>query len=100
MTAPCRYPTRPGLKLEKGINMLEKLKKLFPFFGNNGKKQGKSTMSFDLFYHLSYMSTIAAAGVPRDQIFGRSAELQCASAEYFKRVELPRQRLKYDYARA
>ncbi len=57
-------------------------------------------MSFDLFYHLSYMSTIAAAGVPREQIFSRSATLECASAEYFKRVELARTRLKYDYARA
>src|SRR4030043_470110 len=46
------------------------------------------------------MSTIAAAGVPRDQVFGRSAELQCSSAEYFKKVELARKRLKYDYARA
>lgn len=57
-------------------------------------------MSFDLFYQLAYMSTIAAAGVPRDQIFGRSAQLSCASAEYFKRVELARTRLKFDYARA
>src|SRR4030043_1777144 len=46
------------------------------------------------------MSTIAAAGVPRDQIFERSAELQCSSAEYFKRIDLARKRLKYDYARA
>ena len=57
-------------------------------------------MSFDLFYQLSYMSTIAAAGVPRDLIFDRSAKLECSTAEYFKRVELARQRLKYDYARA
>ena len=82
--------------------MLEKLKTLFPFFGKNekGKKFGKGTLSFDLFYQLSYMSTIAAAGVPRDQIFERSAALQCSSAEYFNRVELARTRLKYDYARA
>ncbi len=57
-------------------------------------------MAFDLYYQLSYMSTVAAAGVPRDQIFERSAELQCTSAEYFKRVQLARTRLKYDYARA
>jgi flagellar protein FlaJ len=82
--------------------MLEKLKKLFPFLGNGGgiQKWSKGAMSYDLFYQLSYMSTIAAAGVPRDQIFERSAELQCSSAEYFKRVELARTRLKYDYARA
>ncbi len=82
--------------------MFEKLKLMFPFFGNEGKKRksGKSMLSFDLFYQLSYMSTIAASGVPRDQIFERAAELKCSSAEYFKRVELARKRLKYDYARA
>ncbi len=61
---------------------------------------GKSTLHFDLLYQLSYMSVIAAAGVPRKQIFERSAELPCASAEYFKRVELMCRRLKYDYAKA
>jgi archaeal flagellar protein FlaJ len=82
--------------------MFEKLKIMFPFFGNEGKKKksSKGLLSFDLFYQLSYMSTIAASGVPRDQIFERSAELKCSSAEYFKRVELARKRLKYDYARA
>jgi flagellar protein FlaJ len=67
----------------------------------DGRKNGTNRMmSFDLFYQLSYMSTIAAAGVPRDMIFERSAKIECSSAEYFKRVELARQRLKYDYARA
>ena len=80
--------------------MFDKLKMMFPFLGNGKKKSNKSLMNFDLFYQLSYMSTIAASGVPRDQIFERSAELKCTSAEYFKRVELARKRLKYDYARA
>ncbi|MBN1177345.1 MAG: archaellar assembly protein FlaJ [Dehalococcoidales bacterium] len=81
-------------------NLISQLKARL--FGKSGKHKygGKSLMSFDMFYQLSYMSTIAAAGVPRDQIFERSAELQCTSAEYFKRVELARTRLKYDYARA
>jgi flagellar protein FlaJ len=79
--------------------MLEKLKQLI---FKDGKKKGRSKgmLSFDMFYQLAYMSTIAAAGVPRDQIFERSSELQCSSAEYFKRIELARKRLKYDYARA
>jgi flagellar protein FlaJ len=82
--------------------MLEKLKKLLPFLGKSekGNKWSKAAMRYDLFYQLSYMSTIAAAGVPRGQIFERSSELQCSSAEYFKRVELARIHLKYDYARA
>lgn len=84
------------------MNIFEKIKIMFPFFGNEGKKHksSRNLMSFDLFYQLSYMSTIAASGVPRDQIFERSAELKCTSAEYFKRIELARKRLKYDYARA
>jgi flagellar protein FlaJ len=79
-----------------------KMIKALPFFdkGANGKKRGKTALSFDMYYQLSYMSTIAASGVPRDQIFERSSEIQCTSAEYFKRVELARRRLKYDYARA
>ncbi len=84
------------------MNKLLQAIKTLPFFGGNGRKKsgGKSQMSFDLFYQLSYMSTIAASGVPREQIFSRSATLECASAEYFNRVELARTRLKYDYARA
>jgi flagellar protein FlaJ len=83
------------------MKIVEMIKQL-PFFAKNekGKKRGKSALSFDLYYQLSYMSTIAASGVPRDKIFEHSAELQCSSAEYFKRVELARKRLQYDYARA
>ncbi len=82
--------------------MLEKIKSLIAIISGkgNGKSKGKSKLSFDMLYQLSYMSTIAASGVPRDQIFERAAKLKCSSAEYFNRVELARQRLKYDYARA
>ena len=80
--------------------MLGKLKqKLFKQDGQD-KSGSKGALSFDMLYQLSYMAVIASAGVPRDQIFERSAGLSCSSAEYFKRVELTRKRLKYDYARA
>jgi flagellar protein FlaJ len=83
------------------FNILEIIKQKVLKQGSPGKKKsGNSLMSFDMFYQLSYMSTIAAAGVPRDQIFERAAELQCSSAEYIKRVELARKRLKHDYATA
>jgi flagellar protein FlaJ len=59
-----------------------------------------ATLSFDLLYQLSYMSVIAAAGVPRNLIFERAAQLPCYVAEYFRRVELIVKRLKYDYAKA
>ena len=59
----------------------------------------KTALSFDLLYQLSYMSVIAAGGVPRAHIFGSAAGLSCSSAEYFRRIELASKRLKYDYAR-
>jgi len=68
---------------------------------SNGRSGSSSqTLSFDLLYQLSFMSVIASAGVPRDKIFARSAHTPCASAEYFRRVELACRRLKYDYAKA
>jgi len=80
--------------------ILDKLKQKLLKQGGPGKSRSTGMLSYDMFYQLSYMSVIASAGVPRDQIFGRSAELACSSAGYFKRVELARKRLKYDYARA
>jgi len=80
--------------------MLDKLKQILLRQDGKGKSKGKGMLSFDMLYQLSYMSTIAAAGVPRDQIFERSAGLACSSAEYFRKIELARKRLKYDYARA
>lgn len=59
-----------------------------------------NTLSFDLLYQLSYMSVIAASGVPRNLIFERAAQLPCYVAEYFRRIELICRRLKYDYAKA
>ena len=65
------------------------------------KSKGKNaTLSFDLLYQLSYMSVIAAAGVPRSHIFERSAQLPCATSDYFRKVELNCRKLKYDYAKA
>lgn len=80
-------------KLLKQFNKSDKRK-------SKSKGEGKGTLQFDLLYQLSYMSVIASAGVPREQIFKRSAKLPCATAEYFNRVELIYQRLKCDYAQA
>ncbi len=81
--------------------ILDKIKQLVMKSDGPANTKGHNRlMSFDLFYQLSYMSTIACSGVPRDQIFERAAKIQCSSAEYFNRVELARKRLKYDYAHA
>jgi len=55
---------------------------------------------FDMLYQLSYMSVIAAAGVPRARIFEKAAEAPCATAAYFKKVQLTSERLKLDYAKS
>ena len=79
-----------------------KVGKLIKSFNSERKKGegSKSNHSFDLLYQLSYMSVVATAGVPRNQIFERSAKLPCSCAEYFRKVELTSKRLKYDYATA
>jgi flagellar protein FlaJ len=63
--------------------------------GSNG-----SFSTFDLLYQLSYMSVIAAAGVPRKHIFESCSQLDCSSSAYFRKVELTSNRLGYDYARS
>ena len=73
--------------------------------GSISKKQpaatfkDKSAFSFDMLYQLSCMSVIAAAGVPRKLIFEYASKLPCSAAEYFKKVDLTCERLKYDYAK-
>ncbi len=64
------------------------------------KFAGSGARSFDLLYQLSYMSVIASSGAPRSQIFAKAAQAPCASSEYFKKIELISERLRYDYAKA
>ena len=55
-------------------------------------------INFDLFYQLSYMSSIAAAGISRSQIFEFASQLPCSSSRYFKEIHLLAKQLRYDYA--
>jgi archaeal flagellar protein FlaJ len=59
----------------------------------------KSAFSYDMLYQLSCMSVVAAAGVPRKLIFEYASNLPCSAAEYFRRIDLTCERLKYDYAK-
>lgn len=63
-------------------------------------KDNKNLLRFDLLYQLSFMSVVAASGVPRNKVFEKAAELPCAGADYFKKIDLVQKRLQYDYARA
>ncbi len=60
----------------------------------------KSAFNFDMLYQLSCMSVIAAAGIPRKLIFQYAAKLPCSAAEYFKKIELTCEKLKYDYPKS
>ena len=55
---------------------------------------------FDLFYQLTYMSAVAAAGISRDKLFELSAELPPAPARFFGDVYDLHENLRYNYAQA
>lgn len=60
----------------------------------------KELLIFDFLYQLSYMSSIAAAGIPRDKIFEYAAQLPGRASKYFKDIHLAATKLGYDYAEA
>ncbi len=66
-------------------------------------KKGSSKgdlLGFDLLYQLAYLSAVAAAGIPRSQIFRRASKLPCATAGYFHEVDRLAQSMNYQYAEA
>lgn len=55
-------------------------------------------VGFDLFYQLAYMSSIAAAGIPRNQIFAFASQLPCNTSRYFQEIHVLAKQMRYDYA--
>ncbi|MBT4512733.1 MAG: hypothetical protein HOC20_11055 [Chloroflexi bacterium] len=69
------------------------------------KKKTTSTKNqellyFDLFYQLSYMSSISTSGITRDRVFEFAAQLSGRASGYFKEIQLITTQLGYDYAEA
>ncbi len=60
----------------------------------------KELVDFDLLYQLTYLSSVAAAGVPRSQMFGLAAELPCTTSRYFRQVDRLAHNMNYQYAEA
>ncbi len=60
----------------------------------------KAVTGFDLFYQLTYMSAVAAAGISRSRIFLLGASLPRVPAVYFERIHMLAQKMSYDYATA
>jgi len=66
---------------------------------SNNKSSGNSDyLSYDLFYQLAYMSSIAAAGISRSQIFEFASQLPCSSSRYFAEIHNLAKKMRYDYA--
>jgi archaeal flagellar protein FlaJ len=57
-------------------------------------------LAVDLFCHLTYMSALATADLPRNQLFEYSARLPYTSSKYIRSIFFMAKRLNYDYAEA
>jgi flagellar protein FlaJ len=57
-------------------------------------------LQFDLFAHLSYMASIATAGVNRAELFEYASELPYSSSRYFRDIHMLARKLNIDYAEA
>lgn len=57
-------------------------------------------LQFDLFAQLSYMASVATAGVSRSELFEYASELPYASARYFRDIHMLARKLNIDYAEA
>lgn len=63
-------------------------------------KPSQRNLQFDLFAQMTYMSSIATAGVSRSELFAYAAEMPYSSSKYFKQVHFLAQKLNIDYAEA
>lgn len=60
----------------------------------------KEVSPFDLFYQLTYMSAMAAAGISRSKTFELAAKSSTVSAEYFASINRLVDELRFDYPEA
>lgn len=64
------------------------------------KSSFKLVSAFDMFYQLTYMSAMAAAGISRAKIFEIAAQSKSNAAAYFAAVNTLVDEFRYDYAEA
>lgn len=57
-------------------------------------------LGFDLLYQLTHLSALAAAGIPRNQMFRRASELPCSTSGYFHDIDRLAETMNYQYAEA
>ncbi|MDP3064732.1 MAG: hypothetical protein Q8O40_16245, partial [Chloroflexota bacterium] len=57
-------------------------------------------LGFELLYQLAYLSAVAAAGIPRSQVFRLAAELPSTVSGYFLEIDRLARTMNYQYAEA
>jgi archaeal flagellar protein FlaJ len=84
---------------EKGFFKKAKIKE-----GNSTDKKlppfNSDLIGVDLFCHITYMSSLATANLPRNQLFEYSARLPYNSSKYIRNIFFMAKRLNYDYSEA
>lgn len=58
------------------------------------------TVSFDLLFQLTYLSAVAASGIPRGRVFQLASNLPNCIAPYFQKIHILAEKLNYDYTEA
>ena len=65
-----------------------------------GPTSSKRNLHFDLFAHLTFMASVATAGVSRSELFEFASELPYASSRYFREIHILARKMNMDYATA
>ncbi len=63
-------------------------------------KASERTLKFDLFAQLSYMASVATAGVSRSGLFEYAAQVPYSTGAYFHDIHIMARKLNIDYAEA
>ncbi|MBF8264222.1 MAG: hypothetical protein HW384_86 [Dehalococcoidia bacterium] len=58
------------------------------------------TVSFDLLFQLTYLSAIAASGIPRSRVFQLASNLPNCISPYFQKIYILAEKMNYDYTEA
>lgn len=66
----------------------------------NGRNGNQNLLGFDLLYQLTYLSAIAAAGIPRGQMFRVASKLPSSAAWYFREIDQVASSMNYQYSEA
>lgn len=67
---------------------------------NSKLSTNPDAVGFDLLFQLTYLSAVAAAGIPRGRVFQLASNLPNCISPYFKKVHILAEKMNYDYTEA